>query len=112
MNQIGLFFNEEHSKRLFIFAPKIRLMVSIFDDMTQVTEAEVQRMLPLVDEQRRDEALRYRFLFGQFACLKSWLMLKELLKTSLFYHVITDSEIVLKMICNTIVNQTVTKYLS
>ncbi len=56
-------------------------MVSIFDDMTQVTEAEVQRMLPLVDEQRRDEALRYRFLFGQFACLKSWLMLKELLKT-------------------------------
>ena len=54
-------------------------MVSIFDDMTQITEAEVQRMLPLVDEQRRNEALRYRHLFGQFACLKSWLMLKELL---------------------------------
>ena len=55
------------------------MMVSIFDDMTQVTEAEVQRMLPLVDGQRRDEALRYKHLFGQFACLKSWLMLKELL---------------------------------
>jgi 4'-phosphopantetheinyl transferase len=55
-------------------------MVSIFDDMTQVTEAEVQRMLPLVDEQRRKEALRYKHLFGQFSCLKSWLMLKELLK--------------------------------
>ena len=54
-------------------------MVSIFDDMTQITEAEVQQMLPLVDEQRRNEALRYRHLFGQFACLKSWLMLKELL---------------------------------
>ena len=54
-------------------------MVTIFDDMTQVTEAEVQRMLPLVDVQRRDEALRYRHLFGQFACLKSWLMLKALL---------------------------------
>ena len=54
-------------------------MVSIFDDMTQVTEAEVQRMLPLVNEQRRNEALRYKHLFGQFACLKSWLMLKELL---------------------------------
>ena len=54
-------------------------MVSIFDDMTQVTETEVQRMLPLVDEQRRNEALRYKHLFGQFACLKSWLMLKELL---------------------------------
>lgn len=55
-------------------------MVAIFDDMTQVTEAEVQRMLPLVDEQRRNEALRYKHLFGQFACLKSWLMLKELLR--------------------------------
>lgn len=55
-------------------------MISIFDDMAQVTEAEVQRMLPLVDEQRRIEALRYKHLFGQFACLKSWLMLKELLK--------------------------------
>ena len=55
-------------------------MITIFDDMSQVTEAEVQRMLPLVDEQRRNEALRYKFLFGQFACLKSWLMLKDLLK--------------------------------
>ena len=55
-------------------------MVSIFDDMALVTEAEVQRMLPLVDEQRRNEALRYKHLFGQFACLKSWLMLKEQLR--------------------------------
>ena len=55
-------------------------MVSIFDDMSQVTETEVQRMLPMVDEQRRNEALRYKHLFGQFACLKSWLMLMELLR--------------------------------
>ncbi len=55
-------------------------MVSLFDDMTQVTEAEVRRMLPLVNEQRRDEALGYKHLFGQFSCLKSWLMLQELLK--------------------------------
>ena len=55
-------------------------MISVFDDMTQVTEAEVQRMLPLVDEQRREVALRYRHLFGQFVCLKSWLMLQDLLK--------------------------------
>ena len=54
-------------------------MIALFDDMSQVTEAEVHRMLPLVDQQRRDEALRYKHLFGQFACLKSWLMLKELL---------------------------------
>lgn len=55
-------------------------MISIFDDMVQVTESEVRRMLPLVDEQRREEALRYKHLFGQFACLKSWLMLQDLLK--------------------------------
>ena len=55
-------------------------MISVFDDMSQMTEAEVQWMLPLVDEQRRREALRYKHLFGQFACLKSWLMLEELLK--------------------------------
>lgn len=36
-------------------------------------------MLPLVNRQRREEALRYKHLFGQFACLKSWLMLKEML---------------------------------
>lgn len=55
-------------------------MVSIFDDMTQATEAEVRRLLPLVNEQRRNEALRYKRLFGQYCCLKSWLMLEELLK--------------------------------
>ncbi|MBR1513383.1 MAG: 4'-phosphopantetheinyl transferase superfamily protein [Bacteroidales bacterium] len=55
-------------------------MVGIFDDMSQITEAEVQRMLHLVNEQRREQALRYKHLFGQFACLKSWLMLQELLR--------------------------------
>ena len=66
--------------RMTNFAPESTVMVSIFDDMSQVTEAEVQRLLPLVDAQRREEALRYKHIFGQFACLKSWLMLKELLK--------------------------------
>lgn len=55
-------------------------MISIFDDMAQVNDAEVQRMLPLVNDQRRAEALHYKHLFGQFACLKSWLMLQGLLK--------------------------------
>ena len=82
MNKQGDFFNEinltiDGQNDYFCIAKQT--MVSIFDDMTQVTEAEVQRMLPLVDEQRRNEALRYKHLFGQFACLKSWLMLKELL---------------------------------
>ena len=60
------------------FAAETETMISIFDDMSQVSEAEVQRMLPLVDEPRRTDALRYKHFFGQFACLKSWLMLKEL----------------------------------
>lgn len=47
--------------------------------MTQCTEPEVQRMLPLVSAQRREQALRYKHTFGRFCCLKSWLMLYELM---------------------------------
>lgn len=32
-------------------------------------------MLPLVSAQRREQALKYKHTFGQFCCLKSWLML-------------------------------------
>lgn len=35
-------------------------------------------MLPLVSEQRRQQALRYTHTFGQFCCLKSYCMLQEL----------------------------------
>ena len=55
-------------------------MIAVFDDMTLVTDAEVQRMLPLVNGQRREAALRYKHRFGRFACLKSWLMLEELVR--------------------------------
>lgn len=34
-------------------------------------------MLPLVSAQRREQALRYKHTFGQYCCLKSWLMLYE-----------------------------------
>ena len=54
------------------------MLVSIFDQMEQCTEEEVARLLPLVTEQRREQALRYRHTFGRFACLKSHLMLCEL----------------------------------
>ena len=47
--------------------------------MDRCTEAEVQRMLPMVSAQRREQALRYKHVFGQFCCLKSWLMLKSLM---------------------------------
>ena len=85
MNKSGFFFNEtdlkrKHSFGKIIFAPNFQTVISVFDDMTQVTETEVQRMLPLVNGQRRNEALRYKHIFGQYTCLKSWLMLEELLK--------------------------------
>ena len=51
----------------------------IDDDMSLCTEAEVVRLLPLVSEQRRTQALRYKHVFGQYCCLRSWMMLKELL---------------------------------
>ena len=47
--------------------------------MEACTEEDVQRMLPLVSAQRRKQALGYKHLFGRFCCLKSWLMLKELM---------------------------------
>ena len=55
------------------------MKVVVFDRMEECTEAEVQRMLPLVSEQRREQALKYKHTFGQFCCLKSWLMLYEML---------------------------------
>ena len=46
--------------------------------MDECTEEAVQRMLPMVSAQRREQALRYKHTFGQFCCLKSWMMLKGL----------------------------------
>ena len=54
------------------------MQVMVFDRMEQCTETEVQAMLPLVSAQRREQALRYKHTFGQFCCLKSWLMLHSL----------------------------------
>lgn len=51
----------------------------IFDDMTQCSEQEVARLLPLVSEQRREQALRYTHTFGQYCCLKSYELLQQLL---------------------------------
>jgi phosphopantetheine--protein transferase-like protein len=36
-------------------------------------------MLPQVSAQRREQALHYKHTFGQFCCLKSWLMLYDML---------------------------------
>ena len=54
----------------------------IFNDMTQCGEQEVARLLPLVSEQRREQALRYTHTFGQYCCLKSYEMLQQLLAST------------------------------
>ena len=55
------------------------MRVDIFDRMNECTEQEVERLLPLVSEQRREQALRYKHTVGRFCCLKSWLMIYDLL---------------------------------
>ena len=55
------------------------ISVDVFDDMTLCTDQEVERMIPLVPEPRRSDALKFKHTFGRFACLKSYLMLADLL---------------------------------
>jgi 4'-phosphopantetheinyl transferase len=52
---------------------------SIFDNMERCTLDEVQRLLLVVPPQRREQALQFKHLFGQYACLKSFELLSELL---------------------------------
>ena len=54
----------------------------IFDDMTECSEQEIARLLPLVSPQRREQALRYTHTFGQDCCLKSYEMLTALLAST------------------------------
>ena len=42
-------------------------------------QAVVAELLPLVPLQRREKALRYKHLHGQYCCLRAWKMLHELL---------------------------------
>ena len=55
------------------------MLYRIFDDMTQCSEQEVARLLPLVSAQRREQALGYKHTFGQYCCLQSYTMLCDLL---------------------------------
>lgn len=57
------------------------LRVSLFDEMALCTDAEVERMLPLVPESRRSRAMEIGHLQGRFASLKSYLMLSSILKS-------------------------------
>ena len=51
----------------------------ICDDMTLCTQADVERLNTIVSPQRREQAMRYKHVFGQWACLKSYEMLLRLL---------------------------------
>ena len=55
------------------------MVYSLFTDLDRCTPEEVQRLLLLVPEEQRVEALKFKHTFGQFATLKSYLMLEELL---------------------------------
>ena len=46
---------------------------------TQTMQAVVAELLPLVPLQRREKALRYKHLHGQYCCLRAWILLHELL---------------------------------
>lgn len=54
-------------------------MISLFTNLQQATAQNVERLLPLVSPQRRDEALRYKHVLGQFTCLQSYHMLHTML---------------------------------
>ena len=54
--------------------------------MDKVSEETIAELLPLASDQRREQALSYKHLFGQFACLKSYVMLRELLEQQGLSH--------------------------
>lgn len=53
---------------------------TVWDDMSACTEDDVARLLPMVSNQRREQALRFTHLFGRWSCLKTYEMLRQLLK--------------------------------
>lgn len=51
----------------------------VFDHMEECSEQAIKAMLPFVSQQRKEQALKYHHIFGQFACLKSFMLLAELM---------------------------------
>lgn len=58
------------------------MRLSVFDHMEECKAEEVERMLPLVSAERREQAMKYKHILGQYCCLKSWLMLESLILNS------------------------------
>jgi len=53
--------------------------------MGQCVEAEMSRLLTMVCTQRREQAMKFRFPFGRFACLKSYTMLQQCINEILMH---------------------------
>lgn len=64
----------------------------LFDNMDACTPADVERLMPLVSAQRREQAMRYKHVFGQWACLKSYEMLLTLLFPSVSLATIPEEQ--------------------
>ena len=58
------------------------MQITIFDHMNECTEPEVARLLNMVSPQRREQALTYKHLFGQYCCLKAYELLLQLLAST------------------------------
>ena len=56
------------------------MIFKVFDDMSQCGLEEVERLKHCVSAQRREQAMRYSHVFGQYCCMKAYEMLQELLK--------------------------------
>ena len=55
------------------------MIFKVFDDMSQCSQEEVERLKHCVSVQRREQAMKYSHVFGQYCCMKSYEMLVELL---------------------------------
>lgn len=51
----------------------------VFSDLSRCSPNEIQKLLPNVSSQRREQALRFKHLFGQYTCLKSYEILSHLI---------------------------------
>ena len=54
------------------------MKIAVFDDMEQCSEEEVGRLKRLVPISRVEQAMAFKHVFGQFACLKAFEMLDAL----------------------------------
>lgn len=52
----------------------------LFDTMEACSEQELARLMHVVSQQRLEQALRYKHVFGQYCCLKAYEMLMQLLQ--------------------------------